>query len=104
MAMTTLAVDVTGYGVEEPLTMWLGLIAFGAIAERLSRVRKGDTVSVHGRLTQKPYETAAGEKRPGFSLLVESLICNRPKVGKKREQRQNMGGDLDYNNEHHRTA
>ena len=67
----------------------LGLVAFGDVAERLSRVRKGDSVSVHGVLTQKPYETSQGEQRDGFSLLVESMVCARPKVGKKRSKPAN---------------
>ena len=88
MATTTLAVDVTAYNADDPQTLWLGLVAFGDVAERLSRVRKGDSVSVHGVLTQKPYETSQGEQRDGFSLLVESMVCARPKVGKKRSSQK----------------
>jgi len=54
--------------------------------------RKGDTVSVHGQFTQKPYEVN-GEQRPGFSLLVESLISHRPKVGNKKAANEPPGAD-----------
>ena len=91
MALSSMAVDITGYGAE-PQTLWLGLVAFGKVAERLAKVRKGDTVSVHGQFTQKPYEVN-GEQRPGFSLLVESLISHRPKVGKKKATSEQQGAD-----------
>lgn len=94
MTLTSMAVDVTAYNADDQQTLWLGLVAFGQVAERLAKVRQGDTVSVHGAFTQKPYQAKDGTEKPGFSLRVESLISHRPKVGTKRSK-----PDSDYDSE-----
>ncbi len=86
MAITSMTVDVTGRDVEEQQTLWLGLVAFGKAAERLSRCVRVILPPVHGKFTQKPYTAKGGGELDGYSLLVESIISHRPKVGKKRTE------------------
>ena len=76
MATATIAVEVPsgGRGEEaETETWWLSLLAFGRTAETLARSRKGETVSVMGRLERKPYTASSGEHRDGWQTVARSV-------------------------------
>lgn len=92
MALSGLAIDITGFKTEEQQTMFTGLIAFGAAAEKLLRYKKGDSISVHGQFTKSPYTSSDGVERDGFSITVESCLGIRPKPAKKREQKPEIPG------------
>ena len=77
MATATLAVDAAdkreGDG-SEPL--WLGLGAFGTLADRLLEQRKGDALTVYGRLQVSRWESA-GEAREQLQVVVETILSAR---------------------------
>ena len=94
MTTVSMAVDAAGKDAE-PVTLWVGVLAFGAAAETLLRASKGQTATVMGRLTRGSYTTAAGETREQWSLLADSVLVAasaRPS-GRQRQERQSRGQD-----------
>ena len=77
MVTATLAVDATdkreGDG-SEPL--WLGIIAFGTLADRLLEHHKGDALTVYGRLQVSRWESD-GEAREQLQVVVETILSAR---------------------------
>lgn len=76
-------------GADEPesFTWWLNVATFGRTAEDFARCRKGQCVSVSGRLQHSSYRTRDGEDREGFSVLADSLVSaatQRPRGGGRR--------------------
>ena len=85
MAVGTLAVDVQRIvnRVKEPGTLWLGLVAFGELADGLAGMMKGRRLSVTGRLQQSAYTDKQGERRESWSCVVDAF----PDAPAAREQR-----------------
>ena len=90
-AMTTasLAVTVEARGdVEDERTLWLGVAAFGRVAEDLARHAKGDPVSLSGRLQLSRYTTRDGEARESWQCIADAVVssrCVRPRSGRRRK-------------------
>ncbi len=61
MAVATVAVTLETRG-EEQETEWLGLVAFGKLAERLLRHRKGDMLSTAGKVQLNTWTTDGGQR------------------------------------------
>ena len=74
MTRLNIAVDVTGYGAEEPETLWVTIMAFGGIAETLSRAAKAETVTAQGRLTRGHYTGRDGTERESWTLLADAVL------------------------------
>ena len=75
MAATTIAVEIGQDGEGEPL--WLGLLAFGRVADDLLRHRKGDLLSAFGRLQRRTWKGRDGEDREELQVVVESIVSAR---------------------------
>lgn len=71
MTVASIAVDV---GEEAPL--WLGVVAFGKQAELLARHKKGELVSVSGRMQRNRW-TQNGEEREQLQVVADSVIGSR---------------------------
>ena len=88
MAFGRLAVSMgTGREGDEPATLWLGIAAFGRCADVLAKHRKGEHVSVAGRLEMRPYTAQDGERRDGWQCVADSIIgarSDRPAGGRKQ--------------------
>lgn len=91
MALGGMAIDITGFRAEEQQTLFVGLVAFGASAEKLLRYKKGDNLSVFGSFSKSPYTSSDGVERDGFSITVESCLGIRPKPARKKESKS-IGG------------
>ena len=66
-------------------TLWLNVCAFGRVADDFARCRKGQCVSVSGRLQFSRYRTRQGEPREGFGVLADTLVSaatQRPRGGR----------------------
>jgi single-stranded DNA-binding protein len=76
---------------ESPL--WLGLLAFGRVAEQLQRHSKGDMVSVSGTLQASSYTNQQGEQVDGFTLMVDYLVSARAvrPTGRPKQALQQQG-------------
>lgn len=89
MTTARLAVDVTRNGSDTQETLWLDLLAFGAMADSLARHQKGEMVSASGRITRGRYQPAEGPEREQWSLMVDSLVSARsvrPKAPRKSDR------------------
>jgi single-strand DNA-binding protein len=75
----SLAENVTRYNEEKSAyetvhTNWHPVRAFGSLAARArAALKKGDRVSVSGRIRTFQYETKAGETRYGFEVHAEDI-------------------------------
>lgn len=92
MTVASLAVDI---GDEEGGPEWLGLVAFGTVAEQLSRHGKGDCLSASGRLQRNRYTTRAGEERCQLQIVCDSVVSARTvRPGGGRKRRDELGEPL----------
>ena len=86
MTAASLAVELSDRDGEAQ-TEWLGIIAFGRVAETLLRHAKGDLVSVAGRVQLNAFNTKGGESRRELQVIADSVISAksvRPGGGKKK--------------------
>ena len=58
----------------EAQTEWLGVVAFGRVAETLLCHSKGDLVSVAGRVQLSLFDTKDGESRRELQVIADSVI------------------------------
>lgn len=72
MTAATLAVDIG----EEDAPLWLGVVAFGRQAELLARHKKGELLSVAGRIQRNRW-TQNGEEREQLQVVADSVIGSR---------------------------
>ena len=75
MAAATIAVEIGQDGEGEPL--WLGLLAFGRIADDLLRHQKGDLLSAFGRVQRHTWTARNGEEREQLQIIAEGIISAR---------------------------
>ena len=58
----------------EEKVSFFDVVAYGPLAENVaSSIGRGDRVVVTGRLEQRSYETAAGEKRQAFEINADEI-------------------------------
>ncbi|UUP19531.1 single-stranded DNA-binding protein [Nitratireductor thuwali] len=68
--------------------LWIGIVAFGRVAEDFLRHSKGDLISVSGRVQRNSWTTPAGEKREQLQIVADALVSSRtvrPAGGRKRD-------------------
>ena len=76
-------------------SVWCSLIAFGAEAERLARLKAGAALSVSGRCEVSAWLNQEGEAKAGLSIVVDELITLKarpserpPAKARPQEQRE----------------
>ncbi|AHE99390.1 single-stranded DNA-binding protein [Thioalkalivibrio paradoxus] len=77
MVRASVAVDVTPHNAEEPETLWVSLLAFGAAAEALDRAAKGEMVTAQGRMTRGHYTGRDGALRESWTLIPDAVLTAR---------------------------
>ena len=91
MATASLAVPVEARerGADDAeTTLWLGVVAFGRVADDLARHRAGESVSVSGRLQLSRYVAGDGEAREGWQCIADSVVSShtvRPRSVRRRK-------------------
>jgi single-strand DNA-binding protein len=75
MCTASLAVDVGREPGQE--TLWVSIMAFGALADALQRHQAGDMISAMGKLTRGRYTGQDGQERESWSLLADALHSSR---------------------------
>lgn len=83
MAAASIAVTLTDRQGEEH-TQWLGLVAFGRVADLLLKHAKGELLSVSGRVQANVYEG-----RVELQVIADSILSARtarPSGGKRKGQ------------------
>ena len=77
MVTATLAVDAADKREDaDAPPLWLGLVAFGSLADRLLEQRKGDALTVYGRLQVWRWESD-GEAREQLQVVAETILSAR---------------------------
>lgn len=73
--------------VGEESTWWVGVVAFGKVADDLLRHEQGDLLSVAGRVQLRQYQTRAGEDREQVQVIADALVSAksvRPRGGRRK--------------------
>jgi len=86
MTVATIAVDVAR---DDPdaAPLWLGIVAFGRLAEELAKHNRGELVSVAGRVQRRDYTDKLGERQQQLQIVCDSLLSARtvrPAGGRRR--------------------
>ncbi|HWU63592.1 MAG TPA: single-stranded DNA-binding protein [Ensifer sp.] len=74
MATTSIAINI---GDHDSPPVWWGIVAFGRNAEELLRHKKGDNVSVSGRVQQNTWTSPSGEKREQMQIVADCVVSAR---------------------------
>ena len=85
MSVASLAVQPSDE-FEEPL--WLNVVAFNRLAERLLKHSKGECLSVCGRVQRNTYTTRDGEAREQLQIIADAIVSARivsPGNARKRQ-------------------
>jgi single-strand DNA-binding protein len=93
MAVGSVAVDLECRGAEEPVTQWVGLVAFGRTAEELLRHGKGDLLSAAGRVQLNRWTGQDGEQREQLQVVADAIVSARAvRPGGARQKTQEPTG------------
>lgn len=60
-------------------TVWVSLVAFADLAERLATLKAGAAIAVSGRAEVSAYLSKSGEPAAGLSVVIDELATLRPK-------------------------
>lgn len=86
MAVATIAVAIDEHDAPP---LWLGIVAFGKVAEDLLRHQKGDMLSACGRMQKSSWADSSGEKREQLQIVADSLHSSRlvrPAGGRRKSE------------------
>lgn len=75
MATSSVATQASNDG--KPV--YIGVMAFGDLADELSQLVKGDAVSVRGRMELSRWTTPEGEQRDRWQVIADSLLAGPEK-------------------------
>ena len=64
-------------GEDGEATLWIGIVAWGELAESLAKHVKGDMVSASGRLKINRYTNRDGEAKEELNILADGLVSAR---------------------------
>lgn len=92
MTMGRLAVPLPCHSTQDgQATFWLGVVAFGKVAEILASHEKGDLISVSGTMQMNQWTGQDKTTQTGYQVVADSVISARtvrPKGGKKNTSPQ----------------
>ena len=72
--VATLSLGVERKTKEGKTTDWIDCVAWGKTADVIEEhTHKGDRIGITGTLQTRTYETANGEKRKAYEVLIEKL-------------------------------
>lgn len=72
--VATLSLGVERKTKEGKTTDWIDCVAWGKTADVIEQyTHKGDRIGITGTLQTRTYETASGEKRKVYEVLIEKL-------------------------------
>jgi single-stranded DNA-binding protein len=76
MVAATVAVNVARSD-ENPVTEWINIVAFGRVAEELTRHHKGDLIAIMGPLRRTAFTGRDGVERTSWSATAEQIVSAR---------------------------
>ncbi len=97
----------TSIGEQDDPPLWIGVVAFGRVAEDLERHSKGDLISVSGRVQMSRWTSSAGEKREQMQIVADSVVSSRtvrpsggrPRADEERQDRRAQGSQRELDDE-----
>lgn len=94
--MTTARLAVDAGDADAP-PLWLGVVAFGRLADELQRHHKGDLLSVSGRLQVRRWTGADGGEREQWEVVADAIVSARTvrPGGRKRAPKPGDGPPID---------
>lgn len=110
MTVATIAVDLQDRNGESA-TQWVGVVAFGRLADDLLRHTKGECIAVSGRCQSNTWTNGSGETQTQLQLVADTIVsarAARPNGGRKRRDAENDlygdakpddGDDLPFNDD-----
>lgn len=87
-ATASIAVQLGNGDDTDVPAQWFQLVAFGRVAETLTRHAKGDLVSVSGRLQLNRYKDRDGNDREQLQIIADALLSAksvRPNGGRRND-------------------
>lgn len=100
MATGAMACDATGFADEEERTIFYNLTAFNFLALSLARLKKGDLLSVMGKVVINRWKDGEGKEQERHQIMVESLSSAKmvkPYTGKKQPTQKQIQAQMDFN-------
>ena len=76
MAVTSMALDLLDKDGESH-TQWLNVVTFGKVADLLYKQKKGDLVSVSGRVQINKWTNGDGQEQVQLSIIADTVISAR---------------------------
>jgi single-stranded DNA-binding protein len=81
---------------------WASIVSFDDLATTLAKMKKGDALSVSGKLTVDVYQPAQGDPRANISITCDNIITLKPvkqqkSSGNDYKKRDSKGGGFDVN-------
>jgi single-stranded DNA-binding protein len=76
MCVCSIAVDVVDR-TGSACTQWLGVVAFGGVADNLARHAKGDPIGVSGRVQQNSYTKGDGSSVTELQIVADNIVSAR---------------------------
>jgi len=76
MSVSSMAVDLDT-NEENAHPLWVGVIAFGQLADVLRRHDKGDQLAVSGRLQRRVYQDRSGQQREQLQVVADTIVSAR---------------------------
>lgn len=77
MCRVSVVCDVTPGNSETEESLWVSVLAFGKVAETMSRCAKGETLSAMGKLSRGHYIGRDGTERESWSLIADAVVTTR---------------------------
>ncbi len=77
MTSCSVVADATPGNATGSAALWFNVLAFGKVAGQLTRCRKGDMVSLSGRVTLSQWRDRDGEEHERMGLLADSVVSAR---------------------------
>ena len=75
-AFTTAKVRADG---KDGNSLWISLVAFGELADRLALMRANNAIAVSGKLEVGAYTDKKGEAAAGLSIVIDELATLKPR-------------------------
>lgn len=68
-------------------TVWVSLVAFGELAERLAALKANNAIAVSGKLEASAYLNKQGEPAAGLSVVIDELATLKARPKPESESR-----------------
>ena len=96
MTVSSVAVDLVDRHGEQH-TQWFGVVAFGRVADILTKHSKGDLIACSGRVQMNSWKNNEGAAQTELQIIADTIISARTARpgGKRKQPGASEQGDFD---------